>query len=61
MIWPRLELLRALLPEDGSIRVSTDDNEGHYLKVIMDEVSGGKISSLRMAHEPDLHRSVRTS
>ncbi|WP_419617184.1 DNA methyltransferase [Thiolapillus sp.] len=37
---PRLELLRELLAEDGSIWVSIDDNEGHYLKVIMDEVFG---------------------
>ena len=40
MIWPRLELLRELLAEDGSIWVSIDDNEGHYLKVIMDEIFG---------------------
>ncbi len=40
MIYPRLELLRELLSEDGSIWVSIDDNEGHYLKVIMDEVFG---------------------
>lgn len=40
LMWPRLELLRELLAEDGSIWVSIDDNEGHYLKVIMDEVFG---------------------
>ncbi len=40
MIWPRLELLRDLLAEDGSIWVSIDDNEGQYLKVIMDEIFG---------------------
>lgn len=40
MMWPRLELLRELLADDGSIWVSIDDNEGHYLKVIMDEVFG---------------------
>jgi adenine-specific DNA-methyltransferase len=40
MMWPRPELLRDLLAEDGSIWVSIDDNEGHYLKVIMDEVFG---------------------
>lgn len=40
MIWPRLELLRELLSEDGSIWVSIDDNEGHYLKVVLDEVFG---------------------
>ena len=41
-MWPRLELLRDLLAEDGSIWVSIDDNEAHYLKVIMDEVFGRK-------------------
>lgn len=41
MMWPRLELLRDLLdPKEGSIWVSIDDNEGHYLKVLMDEVFG---------------------
>lgn len=40
MIYPRFELLRDLLTEDGSIWVSIDDNEGHYLKVIMDEIFG---------------------
>ncbi|MGB0798090.1 MAG: site-specific DNA-methyltransferase, partial [Planktomarina sp.] len=42
MMWPRLELLRELLAEDGSIWVSIDDREGHYLKVMMDEVFGRK-------------------
>lgn len=40
MMYPRLELLRELLSEDGSIWVTIDDNEVHYLKVIMDEVFG---------------------
>ena len=40
MIVPRLMLLREFLSEDGSIWVSIDDNEGHYLKVVMDEVFG---------------------
>jgi len=40
MMMPRLVLLRDLLAEDGSIWVSIDDNEGHYLKVLMDEVFG---------------------
>jgi adenine-specific DNA-methyltransferase len=42
MMYPRLELLRELLTEDGSIWVTIDDNEAHYLKVIMDEVFGRK-------------------
>ncbi len=40
LMWPRLELLRELLTEDGSIWVSIDDNEAHYLKVVMDEIVG---------------------
>lgn len=40
VIYPRMELLRELLAEDGSIWVTIDDNEAHYLKVIMDEVFG---------------------
>ena len=40
LMWPRLELLRELLAEDGSIWVSIDDNEAHYLKVVMDEIFG---------------------
>ena len=40
MIYPRLELLWQFLSEDGSIWVSIDDNEAHYLKIIMDEVFG---------------------
>ena len=40
MMAPRLELLRELLAEDGSIWVSIDDNEAHYLKVLGDEVFG---------------------
>lgn len=40
MMRDRLELFRKLLREDGSIWVNIDDNEGHYLKVLMDEVFG---------------------
>lgn len=42
MIYPRLELLRDLLSEDGSIWISIDDRESAYLKVICDEVFGRK-------------------
>ncbi|HQD14908.1 MAG TPA: site-specific DNA-methyltransferase, partial [Ottowia sp.] len=40
MMLPRLQLLRELLAEHGSIWVTIDDHEGHYLKVLMDEVFG---------------------
>ena len=37
---PRLEILKALLAPEGSIWISIDDDEGHYLKVLCDEVFG---------------------
>jgi adenine-specific DNA-methyltransferase len=37
---PRIELLRSLLSEDGSIWISIDDDEQAYLKVLCDEVFG---------------------
>ncbi len=42
MMYPRLELLKEFLREDGSIWISIDDDEAHYLKVICDEVFGRK-------------------
>ena len=36
----RLEILKRLLSPDGSIWISIDDDEGHYLKVMCDEVFG---------------------
>jgi adenine-specific DNA-methyltransferase len=36
----RLELLRRPLADKGSIWISIDDNEGHYLKVLGDEIFG---------------------
>jgi adenine-specific DNA-methyltransferase len=41
MMMPRLKLLRALLCDDGVIFVSIDDNEVHYLRMLMDEVFHG--------------------
>ena len=37
---PRLELLRMLLTDNGSLWISIDDDESHYLKVLCDEVFG---------------------
>jgi adenine-specific DNA-methyltransferase len=36
----RLEILRNLLSNDGSIWITIDDNEAHYLKVMCDEIFG---------------------
>lgn len=40
LMYPRLELMRDLLSEDGSIWISIDDTECHYLKIICDEIFG---------------------
>jgi adenine-specific DNA-methyltransferase len=36
----RLEILQRLLSDDGSIWITIDDNEAHYLKVLCDEIFG---------------------
>lgn len=38
----RFEILKNLLSEDGSIWITIDDNEAHYLKVLCDEIFGRK-------------------
>lgn len=40
LMTPRLKILRNLLSIDGSIWISIDDDESHYLKVLCDEVFG---------------------
>jgi adenine-specific DNA-methyltransferase len=40
LIRDRIELLRQLLTQDGSLWITIDDNESHYLKVICDEIFG---------------------
>nr|BAV59420.1 type III modification methylase [Candidatus Endomicrobium sp. MdDo-005] len=42
MMFPRLELLKELLAENGSIWISIDDDEQAYLKVICDDIFGRK-------------------
>jgi adenine-specific DNA-methyltransferase len=36
----RLEIIRRLLSDEGSLWITIDDNEAHYLKVLCDEVFG---------------------
>ena len=38
----RLEIMKRLLSENGSIWISIDEKEGHYLKVLCDEIFGRK-------------------
>src|SRR4030067_1202974 len=37
---PRIEIIHKLLTDDGSIWISIDDDECHYLKVLCDEIFG---------------------
>ena len=38
MMRDRLEIIRKLLSDDGSLWITIDDNEAHYLKVMCDEI-----------------------
>lgn len=40
LIRDRLEIIRRLLADNGSLWITIDDNEAHYLKVVCDEVFG---------------------
>ncbi|AFY61835.1 site-specific DNA-methyltransferase [Synechococcus sp. PCC 6312] len=42
MIYPRLQLMKRLLSDKGSIFIHLDNNVGHYVKLILDEVFGIK-------------------
>ncbi len=42
MMYPRLKLLHKLLADDGAIFISIDDNEQANLKLICDEIFGGR-------------------
>ena len=36
----RLEIIRRLMSDDGSLWITIDDNEAHYLKVLLDQIFG---------------------
>src|SRR3989449_8425320 len=40
MMYPRLQLLKELLRDDGAIFISIDDNEVHHLRMLLDEILG---------------------
>ena len=42
LIRERLEIIKRLLLNDGSVWITIDDNECHYLKVLCDEIFGRK-------------------
>ncbi len=60
MMYPRLQLLKELLRDDGAIFISIDDNEVHHLRMLMDEIFGrGKFCGhhhLAQDGQPEEHR-----
>jgi adenine-specific DNA-methyltransferase len=40
LIRDRITIIHSLLSDDGSLWITIDDNEGHYLKVLCDEIFG---------------------
>ena len=56
----RLEIIRRLLAEDGSLWITIDDNECHYLKVLCDEVFGRGNFVASMVWEKDSGRKNDT-
>ena len=52
----RLEIIRRLLSDDGSLWITIDDNEAHYLKVLCDEVFGRSSFVASFAWEKDKGR-----
>jgi adenine-specific DNA-methyltransferase len=52
----RLEILRRLLSQDGSLWITIDDNEAHYLKVMCDEIFGRSNFVSSFAWEKDQGR-----
>jgi adenine-specific DNA-methyltransferase len=52
----RIELLRRLLSNEGSLWITIDDNEAHYLKVLCDELFGRRNFVTSIAWEKDQAR-----
>lgn len=60
MMYPRLEIMRDLLSVEGTIWSFIDDNEGHYLKVLMDEVFGRRnfIATITWLKTSSIHNNA---
>ena len=59
LIRDRIAILRTLLSDDGSLWISIDDNEGHYLKVLCDEAFGRRNFLATMVWEKRTSRENR--
>jgi adenine-specific DNA-methyltransferase len=57
----RLEIIKRLLSEDGSLWITIDDNEAHYLKIVCDEIFGRANYLTSMVWEKDKGRRSDTT
>lgn len=55
----RLEIIRRLMSDDGSLWITIDDNEAHYLKVLCDEIFGRTNFSANLIWEKRTARDAR--
>ena len=58
MMWPRLQIIRELLSEEGVVFVSIDDNEQANLQMMMDEIfgDGSHFSTMVVRSHPPGHQ-----
>lgn len=56
LIRDRIIILKNLLSEDGSLWITIDDNECHYLKIVCDEIFGRKSYITSVVWEKDKGR-----
>lgn len=61
MMRDRLEIIRRLLADDGSLWITIDDNEAHYLKVMCDEIFGRSNYVTSVVWEKDKGRRSDTT
>lgn len=61
LIRDRLEIIRRLMADDGSLWITIDDNEAHYLKVLCDEIFGRSNYLTSMVWEKDKGRRSDTT
>jgi adenine-specific DNA-methyltransferase len=55
----RLQIIRTLMSEQGSLWITIDDNEVHYLKIVLDEIFGRANFIANMIWEKRLSRENR--
>lgn len=60
MMYPRLELIRELLSEDGTLVVHLDDNEIAYATVILDEIMGRKNRTYQVTFKQSAPKGHKT-